>query len=338
MKRPLVIVLSIFLFIVLVIPTLIVMPFSHSSKTVVVADQQKKAEAAASAKSKDPAVTVSVYRTTEKKVEAPSLRDYLVGVVASEMPAEFNEEALKAQALSARTFIVKRLVNKQKATDQAVVTDTPDYQVFKDKSELKKIWGKDYNWKLKKIEEAVDGTAGQIITYNGTPITASFFSTSNGYTENAEDYWENTIPYLKSVKSPWDVDSPKYKDTIKLPVATVEKKLQIKLPTTNGDVGSNIKRTPGHRIASIKIGNKTWTGREIREKLNLRSSDFTMVRNGQTLSITTKGYGHGVGMSQYGANGMANAGKNYQDIVKYYYKGVKITNADDMLNKMLVKK
>jgi len=337
MKRSLVMILSIFLFIVLVIPSLIVVPFSYASKTVEVSDHQKKAEAA-TAKRKDPAVAIPVYRVAEKKVETPSLRDYLVGVVASEMPAEFNEEALKAQALSARTFIVKRLITKQVTTDKAVVTDAADYQVFKDKFELKKIWGKDYSWKLKKIEEAVDATVGQIMTYNGNPIIASFFSTSNGYTERAADYWGNAVPYLKSVKSPWDVDSPKYKKTIQLPVTAVEKKLQITLPQANGKVGSAIKRTLGHRIASINMGGKIWTGRDIREKLNLRSSDFEIVRNEQTLFITTKGYGHGVGMSQYGANGMASDGKSYRDIVKYYYQGVKITSADNMLHDMLVKK
>jgi len=337
MRRPLVIILSIFLFIVLVIPSLIVIPFSYASKTVEGSDHQEKAEAA-TAKRKDPAVAISVYRTAEKKVETPSLRDYLVGVVASEMPAEFNEEALKAQALLARTFIVKRLLTKQMTVDKTVVTDTAEYQVFKDKSELKRIWGKAYSWKLKKIEEAVDATVGQIITYHGNPITASFFSTSNGYTESAEDYWKSPVPYLKSVKSPWDVDSPKYKKTIQLPVTKVEKKLQITLSQVNGRVGSNIKRTVGHRVASINIGGKIWTGRDIREKLDLRSSDFEMVRNGNTLFIATKGYGHGVGMSQYGANEMANDGKSYKDIVKYYYQGIKVTSADNMLSNMLVKK
>ena len=133
----------------------------------------------------------------------------MTGVVASEMNASFEIEALKAQALAARTFVVQRMLSGGKKNN-ADVTDTVKDQVYKSKDELKKQWGNNYENNLKKIEEAVSKTAGQVLTYDGKPISASFFSTSNGRTENAADYWGNDYPYLKSVDSPWDQASKVY--------------------------------------------------------------------------------------------------------------------------------
>ncbi|GGH84110.1 stage II sporulation protein D [Pullulanibacillus pueri] len=341
MKRPLMIVIGFFFLIVLVIPSLIVLPFSSSSKSEAQTEKKPQQKAMTVSKAQDLAVPVSVYRSATQKVDKLQLRDYLIGVVASEMPADFNIEALKAQALTARTYIVRRLVDKDDLGDSAgnaVVGDTTAYQVFKSNDELKKVWGKDYAWKIKKIEKAVDDTADQIITYKDEPITASFFSTSNGQTENAEDYWSNPIPYLKSVSSPWDIGTPKYKQTISKPVTTVQEKLGVTLNAEDGPIGTNKKLTEGKQIASIVIGGKTFTGRDVREKLGLASADFTMERKGDMILITTKGNGHGVGMSQYGANGMAEDGKTDEQIVKHYYKGVKIEKAEPFLNKMTAKK
>lgn len=274
-------------------------------------------------------VVVPVYRTAQKQVEKVEIERYVAGVLSSEMPAEFEIEALKAQAIAARTYIVKQLLNQTdiQLPEEAIVTDTIQHQVYHNETELKKLWGKDFNWKYKRVMQAVNETKGKIITYNDQPITASFFSTSNGFTENAEEYWNNPIPYLKSVPSPWDKHSPKYTARTTIPVRTVEEKLNVKLPNQR-EIGKVIKRTTGKKIAQIEIGGKTFTGREVREKLNLQSTDFTLTRDKDNVIVETKGYGHGVGMSQYGANGMAKEGKTAEEILQHYYQGTKIERID----------
>ena len=273
-------------------------------------------------------VDVPVFRAAQEKTMNIPIEDYVKGVVAAEMPSDFNMEALKAQALTARTFVVTKLKNPSaNLPEQAVVTDTIQDQVYKDEAQLKKAWGEEFDKKFARIEEAVQATAGQILTYDNNPIYASFFSTSNGYTENSEDYWENKAPYLRSVESPWDVDSPKYEDKETFTVAEFEQKLGVKL--SGSSIGTIKNLTEGKRVAEVSVGGKTFTGREIRDLLGLRSSDFTWERKGDAITIVTKGYGHGVGMSQYGANGMAEDGKEYSDIVKYYYQGVAISDMEN---------
>lgn len=192
-------------------------------------------------------------------------------------------------------------------------------------------------WRIKKIRRAVNETRGEIITYEGVPINATFFSTSNGRTENAGEVWANELPYLVSVESPWDTASPKFRGQKTFPAAEVERRLGVKIPAGK-TVGQVLERTAGDRVGKIKIGGKVFTGREIREKLDLYSTDFTMERRGSEIVVHTQGYGHGVGMSQYGANGMAAEGKTYEEIVKHYYRGVEISSADEYLNKILAER
>jgi len=335
-RMKLIAVLVTFLIVVtLLIPSLLVIPFSSDKASGKIKENKAPADLdqlIAEASS----VQVSVLRSAKNEVESIPLENYVVGVVASEMPADFEEEALKAQALTARTYIVKQLLSGTKLASGASVTDTVNHQVYKSENELKEIWGKDYDWKLKKIQQAVYETKGKIITYNNEPITASFFSTSNGYTENSEDYWENPLPYLKSVKSPWDVDSPKFHDQKVFSVGEFESLLGVKLQN-NDQVGEIVERTKGKRVAKVNINGAMFTGRDIREKLDLRSSDFTWERNGNEIIVKTEGFGHGVGMSQYGANGMAKEGKTYEEIVKYYYKDVQISEAASFLEKSVAK-
>lgn len=284
----------------------------------------------------DKEIIVSVFRTQKNRVEDVPLEEYVMGVVATEMPADFEIEALKAQALSARTNIILSKINGVNSID-GDVSDTTTDQVYKSTEELKTIWGKDFPWKIKKIKEAVEVTKGEILTFNEKPITASFFSTSNGRTENSEEYWSTALPYLRSVDSPWDLNSPKYQTQVSMNVSDFEKKLNIKLPNSK-NVGTINKRTTGGRISEFVINGKKYTGREIREKLGLKSTDFSMTRNGNEIIIQTKGYGHGVGMSQYGANGLAIEGKKYSDIVHYYYQGVQISKMDSISEVALLKK
>ncbi|WP_203363509.1 stage II sporulation protein D [Bacillus sp. REN10] len=317
-------------FTAIVIPSLLVLSFSSKDEEKGAMKETNKTTPNAPAE--EPAVEVAVFRSGTSQTENFPLEQYVAGVVASEMPAEFEKEALKAQALTARTFIIQHMrKGKTVNNGQAHVTDTVNHQVFKTKEELEQLWGNDFSWKWKKINEAVKDTEGQIITYNGAPITASFFSTSNGYTENSEDYWDQPLPYLKSVESPWDQQSPKYRSQTRLSLREFERKLGV-FVKGGEEVGTIIERTPGKRIAKVKIGDKELSGREVREKLQLPSTDFSWIVQGNEVLISTKGYGHGVGMSQYGANGMAKEGKTYQQIIQHYYQQIKIDQASQYMN------
>lgn len=323
--------------IILLIPTLLVTPFMDQSKG-------KLGEELTVAKGNVPVlaespVDVPVYRSQAQQIENIPLEEYVIGVVASEMPAEFETEALKAQALAARTYITKQLMNEKTygAPAGSVVTDTTMHQVYKNQEELKKQWGNDYTAKLNKITEAVAATQGKILTYDQKPIDASFFSTSNGYTENSEAYWKEAIPYLKSVNSTWDEKSPKFYDQKIITIKEFEQTLGVKIDTSKETVGTIKELTPGKRVAKVEISGKEFTGRQIREKLELKSSDFTWKIKGNSIVIETEGFGHGVGMSQYGANFMAEAGKTYDEILSHYYQGIEIGTAEPFLSKYTAK-
>lgn len=289
-------------------------------------------------------LSVPVYLTKLKKVEQLPLETYVRGVIAAEMPIEFELEAMKAQAMAARTYIVRRVAeqdfsNMPADAAGARVTDTVAHQAYISDEELKERWGAmEYASNWDKLNRAVNETKGMILTYEGKPIQATFFSTSNGYTENSEDYWNQYFPYLRSVSSPWDIKlSPRYKETVTISARELQSKLglQSSIPVSAGS-GNGLKvleMTQGHRIKRIQVGGKTFTGRELREKLGLASSQFQWTWKGKDLLITTFGYGHGVGMSQWGANGMALEGRKAEEIVKYYYQGIAIQQAADVLPK-----
>jgi stage II sporulation protein D len=276
---------------------------------------------------------VKVYITKQKKVIEVPLEHYVRNVIASEMPIDFHLEALKAQALVSRTYIANRLeknLSDMKKYQNAHVTDTVQHQVFQTDEELQKRWGSAYPEKMEKLEQAVRETTGKILTYNGNPIYAAFFSTSNGRTENSEDYFSHPYPYLRSVDSSWDKFSPKYEKKMTITIQEMVNRLQKKtgkivaVPAITTGKISILKRTEGQRINAIKIGDQTFSGREVRESLGLASSDFSWEIIGDRIVFHTYGYGHGVGMSQWGANLMAQEGKKTEEIIQHYYHGVKI--------------
>ncbi|KAB2336534.1 stage II sporulation protein D [Cytobacillus depressus] len=339
--KPFIALAALLFFITLLIPSLLVLPFKEEKVTGRLGEHLKKEGAPihTAETSTGPSVEVAVFRMGKKQVEKLPLEEYVVGVVASEMPRDFEKEALKAQSLAARTYIVNEMINGKHSElpGGALVTDTIHHQVYKDINEIKKSYGSDYEWGIKKITEAVNETAGQIIVYDGSPITASFFSTSNGYTENSESIWLSALPYLKSVESPWDLKSPKFSDQKVFTISEFEKKLGVKL-SNNNTIGTITERTAGKRVGKVEINGKSIEGKDIRELLGLKSTDFTWERKGENIIINTRGYGHGIGMSQYGANGMAAEGKNYKDIISYYYKGVEIADSQNYLTKYTAKK
>ena len=260
-------------------------------------------------------IMVTVYRNNGSILDI-ELEEYLIGVVAGEMPASFNIEALKTQAIIARTYALKSIERNK------LLTDTVSTQVYIDEAEMHNKWGKDFDKYYNKIKEAVNSTNGLCIKYQGSYIDAVYFASSNGYTEDAYYVWGNNIPYLKSVESSWDINSTKYKYTTFISFIDISNKLGIDI---NKDIEIyNILRNDSHRITSITFNNKTFTGVNLRRLLGLKSADFDIIIKEDGLEFTTYGYGHGVGVSQYGANGMANNGYSYEDIIKYYYKGVNI--------------
>ncbi len=243
------------------------------------------------------------------------LDDYVYHVVAAEMPASFESEAIKAQILATRTYTLNKInINKD-----FVFTKT--LQAFQEDDELKQKWDDDYDKYATKIKELIEETKDEIITYEGKPIEAYYFSMSNGKTTNAEPVFGENKDYLQGVDSSLE-DSSLNNFTVnkKIPLKEFAQILELELPIVIGD----IKKDTSNRVIEIAINNKTYKGTEIRTKLNLRSTDFTFTIEENEINVTTNGYGHGVGMSQYGANLMAKEGYNYQDIIKKYYTGIEI--------------
>ena len=250
-----------------------------------------------------------------------NLEDYIIGVVAAEMPASFELEALKAQAVAARTFAMYK--KETRNLDYDLIKGVKD-QAYKDNKTLLAQWKVNFFTNYLKIRQAVEETQGQVLTYNGEVINAFYFSMSNGYTENCELVFAQDLPYLNSVSSKWDNESlNNYSYTTTFSKEDFCSSLEI---TCDIVEVQDITRSDSNRVLTITINNQTFKGTEMRSKLGLRSTDFDIVINESGVTITTRGYGHGVGMSQYGANGMAKEGYSYEEIVKYYYQNTEITN------------
>ena len=263
---------------------------------------------------------IRVKDVKENKIIKVPFEEYIKGVLAGEMPASFELEALKAQAVAARSYaLVQAQKNKDKEYD---VVNTTDNQVYQTDETLKEKWKDEYNNKINKIKRAVSETKGQYLSYNGKVVEALFFSTSIGKTENSEDVFQSKVPYLRSVSSTWDEKSPVYQDTATFTLEDFYKKLELPY---NDKLSINVLETTSTgRIKKIKINDREMNGRDVAKRLSLRSNYFTIIQDEKNVTITTKGFGHGVGMSQYGALGMAKEGYTYDKILKHYYQGVEI--------------
>ena len=263
----------------------------------------------------DNSIYVNV-RRSDGRVISLELEDYVIGVVGAEMPALFSSEALKAQAVIARTYALK--ANSM----GRVLSDNESTQSYKDNGELASIWGGNYSYYYGKIKDAVNSTKGVYLTYNGNYIEAVYHSTSNGKTEDSSNVWGNAYPYLVSVESSYDNSNPSFSISKSFSYSELSSKLGF---SVNGDSEFSILGfTSGGRVSSISIDGNIFSGVSFRSMLGLRSADFDIVKNSDGVVITTRGYGHGVGMSQYGANGMGKAGYSYRDILLHYYPGVSL--------------
>lgn len=263
---------------------------------------------------------VRVYDEDANIISEVPIEEYVVGVVSGEMPITFELEALKAQAVAARSYVMvqmERNINKEYD-----VVDTVMNQVYLDKNYLMTVWKDSYVDNINKVKMAVLSTKGEYISYNDKVAEALFFSTSPGITENSEDVFINPVAYLRSVESPWDEISPAYNTNT---TYTLEEFYNIlNLPYSDILNIEIINTTSTGRIKSIKINNKEFTGNYICSIFNLKSTYFEMIKEGNKIIIKNKGYGHGVGMSQYGAQGMAIEGYTYDQILKHYYTGIEI--------------
>ena len=263
-------------------------------------------------------LTIRVKRNEKNVIETIPFEEYIVGVVAGEMPVSFNIEALKAQSVAARNYAYKKIQNsKDKDYD---VIDTTANQVYLDLTELKESWKTNYVQNINKVRQAVSETANEYLTYNDKIIDVFYFSTSNGKTENALTVFNVDVPYLKSVDSPWD-EKENSKFNYQKVFTVDEFCTLLSISCTDQPDIKDIIRDKNNRVTDITINGKTFKGTEIYKLLKIRSTDFEIEQKDDEIYFKTKGYGHGVGMSQYGANGMAKEGYSYKEILTHYYQG-----------------
>ena len=275
---------------------------------------------------------IKLLHASTKKVEELPLDEYLYGVVSAEMPASFETEALKAQAVVARTYTLYKIVNNNKKHENADICDNSACcQAWISKEDRLEKWdaqNREEYWN--KIVNAVNSTQGKIITYEGKPINAFFHANSGGATEAPVNVWGGTgYPYLQTVTTAGEDAYTQYSSS----VTVTQKEFEEKIKEEHSDFKIDFKKedcikieeyTDGNRVKTIKVGNLTLSGVEIRNIFGLRSANFKVSMEKENIKFEVTGYGHGVGMSQTGADSLAKQGKNYEDIIHHYYTGIKI--------------
>lgn len=298
-------------------------------------DRTSRAEAA-SASAGDP--HIGVFNGSE--VMPMTLEDYLIGVTAAEMPASYGLEALKAQAVAARTFTLKHMNGKLRCkSGHTICTDHRCCQAYISVERMKRNWGDDFEKNYEKIREAVASTAGLAITSEGELVTALYHSSSGGMTESCEAVFAVSLPYLVSVESAGEESSPEYRSIVEFSKDEFIKKINAAFPDAMmSDPEKDVEvwqRTDSGRVSIIRLGGTVVSGQQVRNALSLKSTNMEIETSGDTVSISCLGFGHGVGMSQCGANAMAKEGADFEAILKHYYTGVEIEKIEpetDMLS------
>ncbi len=273
---------------------------------------------------------VKVMAKADGNIMTTSVEEYLVGCVASEMPATYHEEALKAQAVAAYTNLVRLRKNPDSALNGADISDDPKtHQGYINDETQKKKWGDKYERYHEKILAAVSEVAGQAVTYESEPIVAAYCAISMGKTENAADIWGGSLPYLTSVVSSGDKLSPDYSSTVILTADqfknAVSGETDINLSDDPSAWIGNIDFTEAGSVKSVCIGGKSVTGTKARNLFSLRSPSFSVEYSNGNFVFNVFGYGHLIGMSQYGADYMARNGSDYKAILSHYYTGTQLT-------------
>lgn len=261
----------------------------------------------------DQSVTVEV--TVDGAAVSMTLEDYLCGVLMGEMPAEFPMEALKAQAVAARTYTLRQIENGGTLSDDPAVC-----QAYCDMATAQEKYGENWEETVDTLREAVSATDGQVMTYDGALIVATYFSCSGGKTESAVAVWGGDVPYLVSVDSPGEESAGCYESTVTVDMATFLETLEI----TEATVG-DVTYTEGGGVDTVELGGRTFTGLELRSLFGLRSTNFTLELTADAVTFRVLGYGHRVGLSQYGAKAMDENGYDYEEILTWYYTGAVLT-------------
>lgn len=279
----------------------------------------------------DSVETISVLQNDGTVIEM-KLETYLLSVVLCEMPADFESEALKAQAVVARTYALRRQAQGGKHTNADVCTDSACCQGYTAVSAYLDNGGDSES--VEKIRNAVKQTKNQVLVYDGELIEATYFSCSGGMTEAAVSVWGTDIPYLQSTASPGEEKALHFVDTVTFSLNQFCNLIGAAPSGNPVQWFGKVQYTSGGGVDTIEICGKTYRGTELRQILGLRSTAFTVTALGDTVTVTTKGYGHRVGMSQYGAEAMAVNGSDYTQILAHYYKGVKLVDCcDDCIDK-----
>lgn len=270
-----------------------------------------------------PTVYITLYRDAIGQFQEIEFEQYLIGVVAAEMPALFAPAALQAQAIAARTYAMRILEHYD------YLVDTKMHQVFFDNDQLRDRWGVDFEHHLATITAAVESTRGLVLKYNNELITPMFFAMSSGATENSEEVFTTARPYLRSVASLGYMHLDNFAVSERFTITELQEIFNDNQVTTSNIM--ILAHSTGGNIAEVRFGNKIYTGREVRELLGLRSASFSLVIDvvANIVTITSYGHGHGVGMSQHGANVMAQNGYSYEAILQHFYQNVVIENKQD---------
>lgn len=267
--------------------------------------------------------TVSLLVDDEHVTQMP-MQEYLTCVLLAEMPVSFEEEALKAQSVVARTYTIRALEGASKHTSADVCADSSCCQGYLSVESFLARGGREED--AAHIRQVVASTAEQVLTYEGNLIEATYFSCSGGTTEDAVAVWGTDVPYLQSVSSPGEEYASHYQDTVTFSADDFAEKLGENLTGNPAGWFGQATYTKGGGVAQMEIGGRAYEGTELRSLLGLRSTAFEIEVDGNAITVTTRGYGHRVGMSQYGANAMAAAGSGYPEILAHYYHGTELTH------------
>lgn len=305
---------------VIVLSIILIGVVSFKKETNFSLSEEPKKEISKETKEETKEETIKVYDSDLKEILEMNLEDYILGVVAAEMPASFELEALKAQAVAARTFAIYKKETRNEEYD--VIKGVSD-QAYNTKEEMQKKWQENYQKNYEKIAKSIEETKGEILTFEDQVIESFYFSMSNGYTEKCELVFQQELPYLKSVESSWDNENLNNYEVTKT-FSKSEFCTLLNISNCEKINITDINRTESGRVYNLKINDILFKGTKLRQLLTLRSTDFD-IKVEENITITTRGSGHGVGMSQYGANGMAKEGASYQEILKYFYQNVEIT-------------
>lgn len=273
----------------------------------------------------EPGLLVSV--VDDGRVSEMALQEYLSCVLLAEMPASFEDEALKAQAVVARTYTMRAMSGASKHENADLCTDAACCQGYRPVQQYLQQGGMKEN--VDRICNLIAETQGEVLTYQGDMIEATYFSCSGGRTEDAIAVWGTDIPYLRSVISPGEEQATHYADSVTIDIDDFASKLGLELAEDPAEWFSNVNYTTGGGVATIDICGNTFTGTQLRKMLDLRSTAFSISVEEDVVTIFTHGYGHRVGMSQYGANAMAANGSNYAEILAHYYPGTELTDDVD---------